>query len=262
MDLKGKKLLFIIDELDRCKPTYAVKLLEVIKHYYTNDKIVFLMSTNNQQLAHTIKKVYGESFDGTGYLSKFYDLVFNLPKFKMADYIKYLGAKVDNGYWKDEIPLEVATSLNLSMREINRYYSSLKLFEDFVATEDRFSESHISGQLVKYVFIPLAYGLRIHNLDNYHDFVSGKGEEIIIRFCASSKSAIRIINRNATSSEQSRAAATDEMLTLYRKISTGIREQGDNYDISESKEIFDRVVLLMNSSGVIDDDRENKSVEE
>jgi len=254
LDLKGKKLLFIIDELDRCKPTYAVKLLEVIKHYYTNDKIVFLMSTNNQQLAHTVKKVYGESFDGTGYLSKFYDLVFNLPKFKPSEYITYLGAKVNNGYWKDEVPLEVANTLSLSMREINRYYSSLGLIEHYLSNEDRFTIGNISAQLVKYVFIPFAYGLRIHNLDDYHSFVNGKGEDMLRLFCKSSNTAIRIINRSAASTDTARQEATDEMVLMYLKITTGLREDGDNYDIQESKNHFDRVVLLMNSSGVIDDD--------
>ena len=52
----GDRLIVFIDELDRCKPTYAVKLLERIKHYFTNSKITFVFSTNLQELGNTIKK--------------------------------------------------------------------------------------------------------------------------------------------------------------------------------------------------------------
>ena len=48
------KLIIFIDELDRCKPTYAVKLLERIKHYFNNPNVSFIFSTDLEQLRHTI----------------------------------------------------------------------------------------------------------------------------------------------------------------------------------------------------------------
>lgn len=254
LDLKGKKLLFIVDELDRCKPTFAVNLLESIKHYFTNDKIVFLMSTNNNQLSHTIKKVYGENFDGTGYLSKFYDLVFNLPELDSESYIKYLGGYTRSSYYSDEIPLEIASHLELSMREINRYYSSLKLIEAYLTSEGGFSEHHHSSQLVKHVFIPFAYGLRIHNLNDYHNFVKGKGEDSLARFCEGTRMATRIVQRWEKVDGSSKESAVEEIIKVYLKITTDLKEEGDSYDILESKENFERVVLLMNSSGAIDEE--------
>lgn len=41
-----KRLIFIIDELDRCKPSFAVDLLEVIKHYFVRDDVTFIVATN------------------------------------------------------------------------------------------------------------------------------------------------------------------------------------------------------------------------
>lgn len=253
LDLKGKKLLFIVDELDRCKPTFAVNLLESIKHYFTNDKIVFLMSTNNKELSHTIKKVYGESFDGTGYLSKFYDLVFNLPELDSKSYIKYLGGYTRSAYYSDEIPLEVASHLEMSMREINRYYSSLKLIESYLTSEGGFSEHHYSAQLVKYVFIPFAYGLRIQNLNDYHNFVKGKGEDLLTRFCEDTRIATRIAQRGEGLKNSGKESAVEEIIKVYLKVTADLKENGDSYDILESKENFKRVVLLMNSSGSIDE---------
>lgn len=78
----GNKLVIFIDELDRCRPTYAVEMLERIKHYFDNENLIFVISINKEQLIHTISTYYGSSFDSTGYLNKFFDLETYLPVFK------------------------------------------------------------------------------------------------------------------------------------------------------------------------------------
>ena len=40
------KLVIFIDELDRCKPEYAINLLERLHHYVNDDRIIFVLSTN------------------------------------------------------------------------------------------------------------------------------------------------------------------------------------------------------------------------
>ncbi|MBH0090307.1 P-loop NTPase fold protein [Pseudoalteromonas sp. NSLLW218] len=62
-----------IDELDRCKPTYAVEMLEAIKHVFDIPGLVFIVATNTMQLSHTVKAVYGSKFDAEIYLSRFFD---------------------------------------------------------------------------------------------------------------------------------------------------------------------------------------------
>ena len=58
-------LIIIIDELDRCKPTYAVKLLERMRHYIFDNRITVLVSTNLKELQHTIKALYGTEFNSS-----------------------------------------------------------------------------------------------------------------------------------------------------------------------------------------------------
>ena len=73
-------LVVMIDELDRCRPTYAIELLEAAKHLFNVDHIVFVVCLDRAQLAHSVKAVYGASFDAEGYLWRFFDIDYRLPQ--------------------------------------------------------------------------------------------------------------------------------------------------------------------------------------
>ena len=76
---KGKPLVVVVDELDRCRPSYAVELLEVLKHLFSVNHVVFALAVNRSQLAHSVKALYGSGFDAEGYLRRFFDVDFQLP---------------------------------------------------------------------------------------------------------------------------------------------------------------------------------------
>ena len=87
---QGKPLVIAIDELDRCRPSYAVELLEIAKHFFSVDNIVFVLAIDKTQLAHAIKAIYGDEFDSIGYLRRFVDLNFRLPdpgRTKLMDHL-------------------------------------------------------------------------------------------------------------------------------------------------------------------------------
>ncbi len=66
-------LFVLVDELDRCRPSYAVALLERVKHLFDVPNVVFVFATNADQLRHSISGAYGQGFDGGGYLHRFFD---------------------------------------------------------------------------------------------------------------------------------------------------------------------------------------------
>ncbi len=68
----GMPLVFIIDELDRCRPTFAIETLERIKHIFDIENIFFVLGLNKTQLEKSIKSCYGD-IDGEGYLGRFFD---------------------------------------------------------------------------------------------------------------------------------------------------------------------------------------------
>ncbi|TVO32144.1 KAP family P-loop NTPase fold protein [Vibrio algivorus] len=84
-------VVVLVDELDRCRPTYAIEMLEVIKHFFKTDNFVFLVATDTEQLAHSINAVYGYNFDSKQYLKKFFDRKATLPSPNIEAYLEASG---------------------------------------------------------------------------------------------------------------------------------------------------------------------------
>jgi KAP P-loop domain-containing protein len=233
--LKGdsERLIFVIDELDRCRPSFAVELLEVVKHYFMRDDVTFIITTNVNQLSHTIKKYYGSDFDGYAYLNKFFDFIFSLRKVNSEDYTRsvldwYVDSSVVDGVARDAIEY-----YGFEMREINSYYSSLQLVSRFLARNNNWRKDQYPTQLV---FVPLALALKVKKDSLYEQFTSGKGEGVLRDFVANSYSALghaeRLVNedRSSLSQEQIKEMAVDALIVEYKNIfaSEGRGRSGEN----------------------------------
>lgn len=71
-------LIIFIDEMDRCRPTFAVQLLERIKHFFEVENVVFILLVNKKQIFEAIKGVYGPGIEAEHYFEKFIDCSFSL----------------------------------------------------------------------------------------------------------------------------------------------------------------------------------------
>ena len=83
----GRPIVIQIDELDRCRPTYAIELLENLKHIFNVRNVVFVLSTNRGQLSHSVRAIYGDRFGAEEYLERFFDISFNLPHLDREKFI-------------------------------------------------------------------------------------------------------------------------------------------------------------------------------
>ncbi|MBW3166477.1 KAP family P-loop NTPase fold protein [Ferrimonas balearica] len=72
-------IVLFIDELDRCRPDFAVQMLEVIKHTFDVEGVQFVLVTNTTQLKAAINHCYGHGVDARRYLDKFLKFSFGLP---------------------------------------------------------------------------------------------------------------------------------------------------------------------------------------
>ncbi len=87
----GKPVIFIVDELDRCRPNYAVEVLEQIKHLFSVRGIVFVLSIDKKQLGNAVRGFYGSQLiDADEYLRRFIDLEYEIPKPHTESFIRYL----------------------------------------------------------------------------------------------------------------------------------------------------------------------------
>ena len=75
----GHPLVFIIDELDRCRPTFAIELLERVKHIFDVPGLVFIFGINRDELCQSLKSVYG-GINADIYLRRFFDIEFMLSE--------------------------------------------------------------------------------------------------------------------------------------------------------------------------------------
>ena len=92
---KKHPLVVMVDELDRCRPSYAVELIEVAKHLFGVDHIIFVIAVNRVELAHSIRALYGGDFDATGYLRRFFDVDFRLPDPDRTPFIRTMLSSVN-----------------------------------------------------------------------------------------------------------------------------------------------------------------------
>ncbi len=184
---ENTRIVFIVDELDRCRPDYAVRLLESIKHFYDNEKITFIMGVNIKELESTIKKFYGETFDGYRYLHKFFDVITSIKK---IDSKKYFNFALENGYGHSmgeieekhsdsfqryenilESMLAFADVYNFSLRDINRY---LLMYEMVKPTIGSFSGRDGKETYATINFlIPLILALKVKNESDTRAFYNG-----------------------------------------------------------------------------------------
>lgn len=88
----GRKptLVFFVDEIDRCRPTFAVELLERIKHLFDIPNILFVLSLDKQQLEASIAAVYGQDIKAAEYLRRFIDLEYAIPAAKTKRFVESL----------------------------------------------------------------------------------------------------------------------------------------------------------------------------
>lgn len=115
-------LIFIlVDELDRCRPSHAIQLLESIKHLFNTDGIVFVVATNTNELSASVKAIYGNEFNSKRYLLRFFDRTFRFRDVEIKAFIRNLF----DTYGMD--PKVFSTSQLESIHCTERYFTAFGL---------------------------------------------------------------------------------------------------------------------------------------
>jgi|SaaInlStandDraft_3_1057020.scaffolds.fasta_scaffold07691_2 hypothetical protein len=135
-----QNLIIFIDELDRCKPTFSIEMLERIKHLFDIERLVFVLALNRDQLSKSLQGVYGSSFDGGHYLKRFIDLDYRLripdlktyteSRINQEDIKKYFNSRKDGADTKSTF-LKILNYLferfDYKLRDVDQLVSRLRL---------------------------------------------------------------------------------------------------------------------------------------
>lgn len=80
-----RTLVVVVDELDRCLPNYAIKVLERLHHLFTNlTNSVIILGVDKGQLNTTISQIFGADTNVSKYLEKFVNFELSLDVGKIA----------------------------------------------------------------------------------------------------------------------------------------------------------------------------------
>lgn len=132
-------LVIIIDELDRCKPSFAIEMLEKIKHLFSVKNVVFILVMHKEQLEESVRCIYGQNIDAHTYLQKFINVETKLPKQitdrytnDLRSYSRKLLQLHEMETWGDDKNIvdsiePLADHFNLSLRQLEKVFTNLTL---------------------------------------------------------------------------------------------------------------------------------------
>lgn len=152
---KAKPIIFIIDELDRCRPTFAIGTLEILKYFLDIKNFIILLSLDEKQLQESVKTIYGQGMNSDIYFSKFFDYKFNLNRLTFSKIVDQ--ASITN--MPDILPSvdHIFTVLNVSVRD------SHKIFIEFLRKYKIYNKSDNNWTKHQCVFI--LFMITIKNID-------------------------------------------------------------------------------------------------
>ncbi len=177
----GKPIIFIVDELDRCRPDYAVQVLEQIKHFFSVPGIVFVLSIDKIQLGHAVRGVYGsDQINADEYLRRFIDVEYSIPEPNTNSFCAYLYDyfEFDQFFFSvgrrlyDEFKRDKEFFLKTSALLFNKAGLPLRMQEKiFAHTRIALLSVPMSNYLFPDLFVMLAY-IKIIKIDFYKNLIS------------------------------------------------------------------------------------------
>ncbi len=127
-----KPLVFFVDELDRCRPSFTIALLERVKHVFSVEGVVFVLAVNREQLAHAVRAAYGAETDAEGYLRRFVDFSVNLPPPDVESFCRALYNRFDLPklfHSRRNKPSEQQSLLKMFVKFARAYRFNLRVIE-------------------------------------------------------------------------------------------------------------------------------------
>ena len=203
---RGNVLVLMIDELDRCRPTFALRLLEEVKCLFEDDRLIIIYASNCEQLAHMVEKAYGNDVDGRAYLTRFYDYRFGLTGPSKENYSQQIVEQT-----QIEIPqfspLNIADDFQLSLREVNRYLQELEMKRDRI---NSLPSCDSVDKYVKTAFIPVMLAIKVSSPHDHDQILRHQNSEILHSYIQRSEYISRCLQMVISQSSRQRNGTEED----------------------------------------------------
>ena len=177
-ELEYKSLVIVIDELDRCRPSYALELLENARHIFGVKDIVFILGINRAQLEYSIEALYGSKFDAQEYTRRYFDLDYKLPSPSRNDFIDNIISKTNiQNYFNSNNEISVIGDFNIVKQMLDIFFIESNI--SLRTIEQTMQRLGVVCTLLKkdtYTYITVAVVvliLKTIDSDIFNDFVVG-----------------------------------------------------------------------------------------
>lgn len=181
---KDKPYILIIDELDRCSPTFAIGTLEIIKYFLDIKNLIIILSLDKIQLQESVKTIYGQNMNCDVYFSKFFDYQFDLNKISFDKIVNREGIS-DFDYIVDKAH-NIFETFEISTRD------SHKIFLEFVSKYRKYNNSWTKEQSI---FILFMLTLKNTNLTFYNNIIKGNSSVYIKEMSTNQQSEFNKYNK-------------------------------------------------------------------
>ena len=162
-EYQKKRVVILIDELDRCRPDYSVQVLERVKHLFKDSRLSFVFAINKEELEKSITQTYG-SINVSVYFEKFFTFSFRLPEIDIDSFIEsdipFAGNDGQKVYHDLLVHMVKDSHRFISLRQVERIFNYFEAVCRIVSDFDGFTPAPY--------LIPIAVFSKVMDNDFFH----------------------------------------------------------------------------------------------
>ena len=180
-------IVIFIDELDRCRPEYALAMLETIHHCFLVEGIAFVLTINQDELCNSLMTLYGPEFDARRYLRRFVNKQVHLSP---GTFQKYVASKISDLGVDPSKDLDAYSAYLLmnfairspivSARDIDQRIEVLRpsIGAGSISVDTDAETSSRTGRLPLRIILATMGLMRLVAPEVYHQFCSTRGSDL------------------------------------------------------------------------------------
>lgn len=162
-EYQDKRVIILIDELDRSRPDYSVQVLERVKHLFKDSRLSFVFAINKDELEKSITQTYG-SINVPIYFEKFFTFSFRLPETDIDSFLEsdipFAGNDGQKVYYDLLVQMVKDSHRFISLRQVERIFNYFEAVCRIVTDFDSFTPAPY--------LIPIAVFSKVMDDDFFH----------------------------------------------------------------------------------------------